>query len=43
MVLGSIEVAMEFFLDLGPVCSEPPMDLADPLSLSWLWSRLGLF
>jgi hypothetical protein len=41
--LVSIEVAIEFFLDLGTVCSEPPMDLAEPLSLSWLWSRLGRF
>lgn len=42
-VLVSVEVAAEFFLDLEGACSEPPIDLPDPLTLSWLGSRLDLF
>jgi hypothetical protein len=33
-VLTSVVVAAEFFRDLGTVCSEPPIDLADPFILS---------
>ena len=36
MVLVSTEVAVEFFLDLETLYSEPPIDLDDPLILSWL-------
>ena len=34
--LASVVVAAEFFLDRGTVYSVPPIDLLDPLILSWL-------